>query len=262
MREVRFSLIPPGAGGAEVTNSWAGWPAAAVIAPYLAIRAVVSGTVDPVTGYMCNISVVDRLIREHGIPLMQRRYQDAGGEPLPVAPVLSALWAACSPRLDDGVRLIELHLEVTPYLSFSMHAGGGPMIRMTQSFEFSASHRLHCAELSEEENRRMFGKCNNPAGHGHNYRFDVSVEGTPDAESGTVIQLPLFESIVKQRVVDVLDHKHLNTDCVAFAALNPSVENITRVIWDRLDGAFPGCRLHRVRVWETPKTWAEYDGGR
>jgi len=260
MREVRFSLLPPETGESPVTNSWAGWPGAAVIAPYLVLRAVVSGPVDPVTGYLCNITVVDQLLRDHAIPLMQRRYREADGRLLPVPPLLAAVWSVCAARLHDGLRLVELHLASPPHLSFSTYAGGNPMIRMTQSFEFSASHRLHCPELSAAENRRTFGKCNNPAGHGHNYRFEVTVEGAPDGATGVVIELPAFESIVKERVVDVLDHKHLNTDCAEFAAINPSVENITRVIWEKLDGAFPGCRLQRVRVWETPKTWAEYGG--
>jgi 6-pyruvoyltetrahydropterin/6-carboxytetrahydropterin synthase len=260
MREVRFSLLPPGSGDSRVTNSWGGWPGDAIIAPYLILRAVVSGPVDPVSGYLCNITVVDRLMRDHAIPLLQARYREAGGGVLPVPPLLTALRSTCMEHLHDGVQLEELHLSTTPYLSFSIPAGGSPMIAMTQSFEFSASHRLHCPELSEEENRRTFGKCNNPAGHGHNYRVDVTVEGAPDEQTGVVIELPTFESIVKERVLDALDHKHLNTDCSEFASVNPSVENITRIIWEKLDGAFPGCRLARVRVWETPKTWAEYGG--
>ena len=260
MREVRFSLVPAELVGAEVTNAWAGWPGAAVVAPYLVLRAVVSGAVDPHTGYLCGISVIDGLLRERAIPLLRRRYEESAGRPLPVPPLLPAVWRACVPHLPPGVGLDELHLRITPYLSFALRAGDLSMIRMTESFEFAASHRLHRPRMSDEENRRVFGKCNNPTGHGHNYTFEVTVEGTPDERTGVLIELPVFEAAVKSRVIDALDHKHLNTDCEAFASLNPTVENIARVIWDRLVDVFGGCRLCGVRVWETPKTYAEYDG--
>lgn len=134
------------------------------------------------------------------------------------------------------------------------------MIQVTESFEFSAAHRLHCPDLSDEENRRIFGKCSNPNGHGHNYVVEVTVSGQPDDATGNVIELHLFRHTVRERVIDRFDHKHLNLDCVEFQSLNPSVENIARVIWDRLHDAFHSCRLAGVRVWETPKTYAEYNG--
>ena len=161
------------------------------------------------------------------------------------------------------------------------------MVTITRSFEFAAAHRLHVPELSEEENRRIFGKCGNPSGHGHNYVLEVTVSGEPDSASGTIVDLPTFEATVQERVIDRFDHKHLNVDCAEFATLNPTVENIARVIWDLLadvlgrcavphpeagcarqrDGApsptewgTQRCRLYAVRVWETPRTFAEYRG--
>ena len=132
------------------------------------------------------------------------------------------------------------------------------MITMTQSFEFAAEHRLYVPELSEEQNRKAFGKCANPNGHGHNYVVEVTLAGEPDPVTGTLADLPEFEVTVKRRVIDLFDHKHLNADCPEFAQLNPTVENITRVIWEKLAGGFARGRLHAVRVWETPKTYAEY----
>ncbi|RIK62987.1 MAG: 6-pyruvoyl tetrahydrobiopterin synthase [Planctomycetota bacterium] len=132
---------------------------------------------------------------------------------------------------------------------------------MTQCFEFSASHRLHVPGLSDEENRRVFGKCNNPNGHGHNYQVEVTVAGPVDARTGSVLPLPAFESLVKREVIDRLDHKHLNSDTEEFARLNPSVENIARVIWEILEPQMSPARLRRVRVWETAKTYAEYTSG-
>ena len=131
------------------------------------------------------------------------------------------------------------------------------MVSVTESFEFAAAHRLYCPSMSKEENRALFGKCANPNGHGHNYVFEVTVRGTPDATTGRIVDIQEMESIVKERIVDRFDHKHLNLDCPEFADLNPSVENIAMVIWNLLDGRLESARLSKVRVWETPKTYAE-----
>ena len=133
-------------------------------------------------------------------------------------------------------------------------------ITVTRRYRFCAAHRLHTDFLTPEQNWAAFGKCNNVNGHGHNYLLEVTVAGRPDERSGALLPLPRFEEIVKSQVIDVLDHKHLNADTEQFRSVNPSVENIARVIWGMLSGRLGEARLHRVRVWETPKTWAEYDG--
>ena len=135
-----------------------------------------------------------------------------------------------------------------------------PTIQLTQQFEFSAAHRLHCGDLTDDENKKLFGKCNNPAGHGHNYVFEVTVSRQLESRLGQVIPLEQFESTVKRLVVDRLDHKHLNHDVDYFAAVNPSVENIVYAIYQWLDGQFGEATLERVKVFETPKTSAEYSG--
>ncbi len=125
------------------------------------------------------------------------------------------------------------------------------MITLTQQFEFSAAHRLHSARLSDDDNRRVFGKCNNPHGHGHNYILDVSLQTPED------YPLALMESTVKESVIDRLDHKHLNKDVELFRSLNPTVENIAVVIWELLEGRFGAATLTGVRLYETPKTWVD-----
>jgi 6-pyruvoyltetrahydropterin/6-carboxytetrahydropterin synthase len=133
------------------------------------------------------------------------------------------------------------------------------MIRLNHQFEFSASHRLYSAKLNDEENRKTFGKCSNPNGHGHNYELEVSLSGTPDS-SGMLMPLPELERIVNEQVIEPFDHKHLNAEVPEFRDLNPSVENIAIVIFRRLKPRFEnaGARLASVTVWETPKTWCEY----
>jgi 6-pyruvoyltetrahydropterin/6-carboxytetrahydropterin synthase len=132
------------------------------------------------------------------------------------------------------------------------------MVQLTERFEFSAAHRLHAAELSEKENHEIFGRCNNANGHGHNYELEVTVFGEPDSH-GRVISISELQKIVNSRVVDVFDHKHLNLDCPEFSKLNPTVENIAKIIYEKLATSFSSrAKLRRVRVWETPKTCCEY----
>jgi len=226
MREVRFSVdrdwatAAHGAEGFEkalpVTNSWGGWPSAVGIAPYLVLRVVVSGRPDAVTGYLVGIQELDKLLRNHAIPLAARRLHTVGAR-LTGESLVRGIWDSLAGATRQPYDLEELQLSTTPYLSYTVEAGDESMTSLTQSFEFSASHRLHIAALSDEENRRQFGKCNNPSGHGHNYRVEVTLIGEVSEATGSLLPLPAFESIVKRDVIDRLDHKHLNTDVPEFS---------------------------------------------
>jgi 6-pyruvoyltetrahydropterin/6-carboxytetrahydropterin synthase len=159
-------------------------------------------------------------------------------------------------------KLTEVRLHFTPTLSSSCHASEhpmSPMIRLSQRFEFSASHRLHRPEFSDEKNLKTFGKCSNPHGHGHNYELQVTLAGTPDA-SGLLIDVPSFERVVATTVLDRFDHKNLNVEVAEFRDVIPTVENIAKVIYGLLKAKFAseGGKLASVTVWETPKTWCEY----
>jgi 6-pyruvoyltetrahydropterin/6-carboxytetrahydropterin synthase len=276
MREIRFTIDRDWAraahgesgfeGALPVTNSWGGWPSAVGVAPYLVLRLVVSGQPDAVTGYLVNIQELDALLRRHAIPVAAQRLL-ASGVRLTGGQLIRDIHREVAERLAPGrapggaaPRLERLQLWTTPYLSYAVVAGAEDMVELTQCFEFSASHRLHVAGLSDEENRRVFGKCNNPNGHGHNYQVEVTVRGEVSPQTGTVLPLPLFESIVRREVIERLDHRHLNTDLPDFAGVNPSVENIARRIWELLADQLGPARLWRVRVWETAKTYAEYSG--
>ena len=262
-REVRFSVDRDWAGHVEftrpVTNSWGGWPSAVGIVPYLRLRATVAGEPDPVTGYLCNIAIIDDLLRRHAIPFAAAALREHGWR-MSAEHLLEHVWERALPAMPPQAPLVELELSATPCLCYAIQRENPAMVLLTQQFEFSASHRLHCPDLSDDENRRTFGKCNNPSGHGHNYLVDVTVAGAPDAKSGAVLPLPQLERIVQEHVIERLDHKHLNADTAEFREVNPSVENIARVVWDMLVGQVAPAKLQRVRVWETPKTCAEYAG--
>ncbi len=141
------------------------------------------------------------------------------------------------------------------------------MVYLTRSIEFAASHRLHAEKLSPDENRRIYGKCNNPHGHGHNYVAEVTVAGEPDARSGIVIDLGRFERLLEDEVETRFDHKHLNLDTDFFKDCPATAENIAVTIWKLLEAKVPACReggavkLHRVRLIETARSWFDYYGG-
>lgn len=131
---------------------------------------------------------------------------------------------------------------------------------MTRRVHFNAAHRLHNPALSDAENTRIFGPCNNPNSHGHNYDLDVSVAGEIDPRTGFVADLGAVKRIVEERVVARLDHKNLNLDVPEFRTVNPTTENVVVVIWKWLDGHLPG-RLSKLVLWETPRNYVEYTGG-
>ena len=125
-----------------------------------------------------------------------------------------------------------------------------------EQFEFAAAHRLHCPQQSDEWNQATFGKCNNPMGHGHNYRIEVVAQTTMDSDGMPSLDFVGLEAIVDQELIRRFDHRHLNDECSEFADLNPSVENITRVCWDLIKQPIceAGGRLESITVWETEKT--------
>lgn len=134
------------------------------------------------------------------------------------------------------------------------------MIYLTRKTEFSASHHYHNPEFSAEENRRIFGKCNNPNGHGHNYTLEVTVKGEIDPTSGFVVDLKEMKEIMNREVVDAMDHRYLNKEVPEFAKQIPTTENIAIAIWKRLEPKLRVAKLHRVRVYEMQDLFVDYYG--
>jgi 6-pyruvoyltetrahydropterin/6-carboxytetrahydropterin synthase len=134
------------------------------------------------------------------------------------------------------------------------------MIYVTRRAEFSAAHFYHNADLSPEENRRIFGKCNNPHGHGHNYTLEVTVAGEVDPTTGMVLDLKDLKKILEQEVLQVMDHRFLNKEVPAFATAIPTTENIAIEIWKLLAPKLTFGKLHRIRLYETPDLFVDYYG--
>lgn len=125
---------------------------------------------------------------------------------------------------------------------------------------FAASHRLHCHQLTDEENVRIFDKCNNLRGHGHNYNLFVTLSGTPDPITGMIINLVELKDIITRIIMDKVDHKHLNFDVDEFKKLNPTVENMVIVFWDWLKDKLPAGLLYEIKLYETENNIAIYRG--
>ena len=135
-----------------------------------------------------------------------------------------------------------------------------PLLTVTRRLTFNAAHRVHNPALSDAENTRIFGKCNHPNWHGHNYVLEVSVSGEPDSATGYVIDLGLVKRIVESEFVQRVDHKNLNLDVPFLSGTNPTSENIILACWRVLEPALRPGRLSRLRLWETENNYVEYEG--
>lgn len=142
-----------------------------------------------------------------------------------------------------------------------MAAEQPPLVYLTRRETFSACHRLHSKDLTDEENRQVFGKCNNPNGHGHNYSLEVTVKGRPDPKTGMVINIHDLKAVIEAEVMQTLDHKNVDLDVSWFANKVSTAENIAVFIWKQVVGRLPkGAVLHKVKLWETEKNIVVYKG--
>jgi 6-pyruvoyltetrahydropterin/6-carboxytetrahydropterin synthase len=135
-----------------------------------------------------------------------------------------------------------------------------PQVTITRRLHFSAAHRVHNPALSDDENKRLFGKCNNPNWHGHNYILDVSVRGGLDEKTGYVVDLSRIKDIATQHVVDKVDHRNLNLEVDFLKGTIPTTENFVVSIWRVLEPALKPAQLVRLVLWETVNNYVEYDG--
>jgi len=134
------------------------------------------------------------------------------------------------------------------------------VVEITKQVEFSACHRLYNPAFPDDRNWKVFGICNNPNGHGHNYVLDVTLAGEPDPETGMIIDLKELKDILEDLLISRVDHKNLNLDVDFLRGCVPTVENLVIRFWDVLDGKIPGCRLHELALYESRTNFARYRG--
>jgi 6-pyruvoyltetrahydropterin/6-carboxytetrahydropterin synthase len=134
------------------------------------------------------------------------------------------------------------------------------MVYLTRKCEFSSSHYYHNPEFSPEENRRIFGKCNNPNGHGHNYTLELTVKGEVDPGTGFVVDLRELKEVMEKEVMEVFDHRHMNLEVPEFRSLIPTTENVAIAIWNRLAPKLKVAKIHRVRIYESADLFVDFYG--
>jgi 6-pyruvoyltetrahydropterin/6-carboxytetrahydropterin synthase len=263
-RTVRFCLNARRArDGAEPPrhNTFSAWPPMRGLGRYYELDIRCEGEADPVTGYFINIKHIDEAVRSRVLPHLASLVDDASnatGE-TPMGALMRDIVQRLQPALSGSV--VQARLKLTPFYSLEIERNAMDHVVVRQQFEFSAAHRLHVPQLSDEQNRQVFGKCNNPSGHGHNYKLEVAVRA-PIRPDGQTLAVETLDALVDDAVIQKLDHKHLNADVPQFAKLNPSVENIARVIYEMLEHEVTriGVELDSVSVWETGKTVCTYRG--
>ena len=253
-----------GSGASTATgagNSLAGIPPSDGRTAHHELDVGLRGRPDPVTGYLVGIQDVDAFVRRHVLPELSSMLH--AEEPRTPAGIVRRLAQVLASHLPAGAVLARLTWNPGPFIHYAWDATMPDHALLVARFEFSAAHRLHCPSLSDEGNRRVFGKCNHASGHGHNYRIAVGVR-VPAGDGAAARPAGTLEAIVSRCVLARFDHRHLNVDCPEFAMLNPSVENIARVCHGLLSAplADAGMPIDHVTVWETEKTSATYPAAR
>jgi len=134
------------------------------------------------------------------------------------------------------------------------------MIYVTRKQEFCASHRLYNPVFSDQQNQDTFGSCNNPNGHGHNYTLEVTVAGEPDPDTGMVWELQSLKNLIKEEIIQKVDHKNLNKDVPFLSGVIPTLENLAVKFWEILEPKIRKARLHEIRVYESERNFVVYRG--
>ncbi len=221
-----------------------------------------AGQLDGRTGMVVNITEIDTVLKTVLEPLDQSFLEEDHPEVawgLPTTENLARwIWRECEGKIPP-VALTSVRVQETEDLWSEFRGDREGLLLVTRSYEFAAAHRLHSALLSDEENLEVFGKCNNPNGHGHNYALEITAQGEVDPVTGMACNISELDQLVDEAVLKRFDHKHLNLDLPEFLEVNPTSENLAIVIWNILAPRMEGA-LHRVRVRETERNYFDYMG--
>ncbi|MCP4607232.1 MAG: hypothetical protein GY845_00765 [Planctomycetes bacterium] len=260
-RQVRFSINPFLAENNEGFNSYASKPAGEGLSIFLELSVEVIGKIEPATGFVVNVTDIDNNVRKFAVPIFSekikhdfRRAQHVGLFAL--AELLKSAWNILADKFETA-QLSKLSLKLNPFRKMAIDLKDFEMVYFSEKFEFAAMHKLWNDDFSEKQNLEVFGKCANPAGHGHNYVVEVTIK-TPTNKND--FHICDFEKIVENELIQLVDHKNLNADVSHFSKTIPTIENIAVYAWNKLAGKFGEAVLHCVNVWETDKTYCSYFG--
>lgn len=260
-RQVRFSINPFLEDDSKGFNSFASKPAGEGLSLFFELGVGLIGEVEPATGFVVNVVDIDKCVRECVVPIFARRIKEDFGQKRHIGfGQIAELLSLTQRQLADkfgGAKVAELSLRLNPFRKVAVDCEDMKMIYFSEKFEFAAMHKLWNDEFTQERNFEVFGKCANPAGHGHNYVVEVTVK-MPVGKSDFCIGD--FEKIVHDELIETIDHKNLNVDVAKLSKINPTVENIAVFAWEQIVGKFDRVKLHSVTVWETDKTSCTYYG--
>jgi 6-pyruvoyltetrahydropterin/6-carboxytetrahydropterin synthase len=230
------------------------------------LEVTIKGEVSPEDGMVINVTDLDELLKNQVVAYYDHKLINIQHPVFANHPHLQPtsenlviqIWQAIGPHLREAtLHCVRLYEDST---LFANYYGEEQMIYLTRVYEFSASHRLHSPQLSDEENERIFAKCNNLHGHGHNYVLEVTIKGEVDPRTGMITDLAILDQTIQKQVYARFDHKHLNLDTPEFENLNPTSENFVKVLWDILEPNLTPVKLHHLRLKETPKNYFDYYG--
>ena len=259
-RYVRFSINPFLPVDEPGYNSFASKPAGDGLSVFLEMGVELAAAPDPATGLIVNVSDIDKILRDYAVPVFAEKIRASFGNAHHIgyddlAKLLKAGWGKLADRFDPA-KLSRLSLKLDPFRTMALNEADDAMVYYSEKFEFAAAHKLWNERFSEKHNIEVFGRCANPAGHGHNYIVEVTVKW-PQSKGPATRD---FEKVVYEKLIKVVDHKNLNEDVTEFRQANPTVENIAVFAWKKLFDKFAGATLHCVTVWESEKTYCSYYG--
>ncbi len=258
-RLVRFSINPFLSEQTQGFNSFASEPAGEGLSIFLELIVEVTGPVEPSTGFIVNVTDIDRNVRQIAVPLFAERIKNDFQRNKHIGlPVIVELLRLSWNRLTGEfglIKLSKLSLKLNPYRKVTLNSKDAKMVYFSEKFEFAAMHKLWNDDFSEQHNFEIFGKCANPSGHGHNYTVEVTIKMPED---GSGFRIGDFQNAVDNELIKIVDHKNLNVDVESFKTTIPTVENIASFAWSRLAGKLGKAALHCVTIWETDKTYCSY----
>lgn len=259
-RVVRFSVNPFLEQTEIGANSCCSKPSGEGLAIFFSLWVELVGSIDPDTGFVVNLTDIDRSVRQFAVPVFDGLVREKYNKCMHISfndlkkaliDTQKSLKEKFSPAFIHSVGL-----ELNPFRKLKIDTENLDMIRYSEKFEFAAMHKLWNPKFSEEKNFEVFGKCANPAGHGHNYIVEVTVE----VENSRDFLYGKFQSIVDDNFINLVDHKNLNEDVQYFEDKNPTVENITAFGWGCLSDKFADAKLYSVTVWENDRAFCTYTG--
>jgi 6-pyruvoyltetrahydropterin/6-carboxytetrahydropterin synthase len=257
-RQVRFSIAPFDSDVKEGFNSYCSKPGTEQLGFYFGLWVQLTADVDEDTGFVVNVGDIDKAVRGYAVPVFAEQIQGyfAQGKAVgfkDVCRILKEVWEV----LDDkfgSVRLSKICLELNPFRKVTIEREDLKVVYFHEKFEFAALHTLWNDEFTDDRNLEVFGKCANPAGHGHNYIIEITIKKDAAAEWS----MAEFERVVDSEFIALVDHKNLNVDVERLRDDNPTVENIASFAWECLRGKFGGAQLCNVTVWENDRTCCSY----